>query len=209
MEKPVASQLKIGLSGAGKKPPVPSSSHPLYCFSDFGAFPIVFALYLSFCKWTGVAGSAIEYVGWKNYYYTLTDPMFWDALKTTIIIGIYSGVPQHILALFFAFILNLGFVKMKEFWKATIFMPYVTSAVAISLVFSVFYSHPSGFLNYLLVLLNNIPGLSTLLSWLGLNPPINWLANTSWMRPAVSFTVVWMFTTGIPFFICRFAGYTS
>src|SRR5690554_5145111 len=196
MEKLEAGQIKINPFRRWQKKAAPYIFiSPFYiAFLIFGAFPIVFALYLSFNTWTGVAGTAIEFVGWENYYYTLTDPMFWDALKTTILIGVYSGVPQHILALFFAFILNLGFVKVKEFWKATIFMPYITSAVAIALVFSVFYSHPNGFLNYIFVLLNNIPGLSSLLSWIGLDPPVNWLANTAWMRPAVSFTVVWMFT---------------
>lgn len=163
-------------------------------FLVFGAFPIFFALYLSFHDWNGIATSPMVFVGWENYWYTLTDPLFWQALKNTLLLTVESSVPQHLLGLFFAFIINLGFVKFKNFFKATLFLPYITSTVAVSMVFAILFGYPYGFLNYLLVSLNKLPFFQTVFNWWRLDPPLKWLGTTSLMLPSVSTQIIWRWT---------------
>ncbi|MBA2133434.1 carbohydrate ABC transporter permease [Capillibacterium thermochitinicola] len=163
-------------------------------FLVFGAFPIFFALYLSFHSWNGIATSPMVYIGWENYTYTLTDPMFWQALKNTVVMAIVSGVPQHILGLFFAFILNLGFVRLKNFFKATLFLPYITSTVAVSMVFAIFYGYPFGFANYLAVSLDKIPFFHAIFSLFNLEIPLKWLASPPLMIPTISTQIIWRWT---------------
>ena len=163
-------------------------------FLVFGAFPIFFALYLSFHSWNGIATSPMEYIGWENYWYTLTDPMFWQALKNTILLAVESSVPQHVLGLFFAFILNLGFVRMKNFFKSTLFLPYITSTVAVSMVFAILFGYPFGFLNYLFVSLDKLPFFQTIFNWMNIEPPLKWLAAPALMIPSISILIIWRWT---------------
>jgi len=91
---------------------------PFYIlFLIFGLFPILFSLYLSFHSWRAVGGlSTMEWVGLKNFKFLLGDPWFWGSLWNTFILLIISGLPQHLIALPLAFILNSRLPRqLKQF----------------------------------------------------------------------------------------------
>ena len=165
---------------------------PFYIsFMIFGMFPILYALFLSFHSWNGIAGSPMKYIGWENYYYTVTDPLFWKAITNTFILNLESSIPQHVIGLFFAFILNLGFVKFKNFFKSTLFLPYLTAGVGIAIVFGMLFGNKYGVLNFVLL---NIPGVESIFNLFGMELPWNWLAKTLTIIPSISFLIVWQWT---------------
>lgn len=165
---------------------------PFYInFLIFGAFPIIYALFLSFHSWNGIAGSPMRYIGWENYQYTLTDPIFWRSIWNTFILNVASSLPQHMLGLFFAFILNLGFVKFKEFFKATLFLPYITAGVGVAIIFGMIFGNRYGVLNYVFM---NLPGFESIFNLFGMTLPWNWLGKSATIIPAISTLIIWQWT---------------
>lgn len=164
-------------------------------FVVFGLFPIVFSIYLSFHQWNPVEGlSAIKFVGFDNFQMALTDPWLWTSLKNTIVIGIEAGVTQHLVAIPAAcFLVSLS-DRLRHWLMSAYFMPYITSSVAVSLIFFNLYSPTVGVINQTLIKLAEWPWLSPALHWLMKYMPINWLEDVRLIKPAIAFVIFWKFT---------------
>src|SRR3954447_19602890 len=76
-------------------------------FGIFGLFPLAYTGYVSMTGWRAdTDGSQHIFVGLDNYAALLHDQFFWNALKNTVAIGLISTVPQLLLALGLAHLLN-------------------------------------------------------------------------------------------------------
>ncbi len=161
-------------------------------FFIFGAFPILFSLYLSFFRWDGM--SAMRFVGIENYQFVLTDPWFWQSIYNTLSIAIMTTIPQHVFAIGFAFILHRGMVKFKEFFRTAYFLPYITAPVAVAMIFTTLFGSPFGILNATLNGLLSLPLIGNLLELLNISSPIRWLSDPNFIRPSVAALLTWRFT---------------
>lgn len=145
-------------------------------FSIFGLFPIIAGLVISFTRWNGVG--AMRFIGLGNYIDLLTDRLFWKAVYNTLYIGIISHIFILFGGLVLAYILNAKVVKGENGFKTIYFLPMVTSAVAITIVFQAMFSYNSGLINYGLSLLNI--------------EHINWLGDKGqYLKPAVIIMFSW------------------
>jgi cellobiose transport system permease protein len=108
-------------------------------FSVIGLYPAAFSLYLAFQKWNGLGD--MSFVGLRNFSIVLQDPIFWKSVYNTIVMGLMGTAPQLIIGIILAFILNQTYLKFRSLFRATIFLPYITSMVAVALVFGVFFSN--------------------------------------------------------------------
>lgn len=129
-------------------------------FAIFGLFPILSGLYISFFRWDGVG--AMKWKGIDNYTRLFTDPTFLLAVKNTFTIGLIAHIPILFGGLVLAYILNGRFVKFKNAFKTAYFLPMVTSAVAITIVFQALFGYNFGLINYFLAMLGIAP-----VNWLG------------------------------------------
>ncbi|MBY3620491.1 sugar ABC transporter permease [Acinetobacter sp. CUI P1] len=116
-------------------------------FSIFGLYPIFFTIYLSFFKWDAL--NPMKFVGMKNYELVTSDPTFWISFSNTLIMGLLGTVPQILLALLIAVLLNSGMTRFKKTFRVLFFMPNITSIVAVTLVFSTLFGN-NGMINWLL-----------------------------------------------------------
>ncbi|MGV2621952.1 sugar ABC transporter permease [Halobacillus sp. ACCC02827] len=107
-------------------------------FGIIGLYPAGFSIVLAFQKWNGLG--EMEFVGMSNFIIVLQDPLFWKSLYNTVIIGLMGTAPQLIVGIILAYFLNLAVIRFTNFFRVTIFMPYITSMVAVALVFGVFFS---------------------------------------------------------------------
>ena len=122
---------------------------PFYIlFAIFGLFPIAAGLYISFFRWDGL--TAMRFQGFGNYINLMSDRMFWTALSNTAFIGIIAHIPILFGGLVLAYILNSKIVKGENIFKTFYFMPTVTSAVAISIVWQNMFGYHFGIINYVL-----------------------------------------------------------
>jgi cellobiose transport system permease protein len=118
---------------------------PFYVlFLIFGLFPIAFALYLAFQNWDGIGD--MQYVGLEQFRYLLGDEIFRKALVNSLLIWVMATVPQLLLALGMAFLLNQG-LRGQTAYRIAFFIPNVTSLVAIAIIFSSIFGNQFGLLN--------------------------------------------------------------
>ncbi|RCW74754.1 carbohydrate ABC transporter permease [Saliterribacillus persicus] len=145
-------------------------------FAIFGLFPILFSFYLGFQKWNGLG--EMEYVGFQNFEWILTDPLFWKSLSNTLIMWILGTLPQLLIGIILAYALNSTLIKLKSFFRVSIFMPYVTSTVAVAIVFGIMFN------NQEFGLFNIIVG------WFGADP-VSWGTSEWGVKVAISTMVFW------------------
>ncbi len=164
-------------------------------FIVFGLFPLLFSIYLSFQSWNPVEGlDAMQYVGLENFKTALNDPWMWTSLKNTILIGLYAGISQHLVAIPVACVL-VGFRdKLRHGLTSAYFLPYITSGIAISLIFFHMFSPQAGIFNQVLALLMEHPASSWAVSWLKPYMPLRWLEDVDLIKPSIAFVIFWKYT---------------
>lgn len=144
-------------------------------FLIFTLLPVVAALLISLTDWNLLQPP--KWVGLQNFATLAQDPLFRKVLGNTAIYVLGTVPVQMILALLVAMALNQG-LPGTLFFRAAFFMPVVTSAVAIALVWRWIYNADFGVLNSFLYML-------------GVSDPPNWLTSTRWALPSVMIMSVW------------------
>jgi multiple sugar transport system permease protein len=159
-------------------------------FGVFGLFPLLFSLYLAFQSWEPTSGlGAMAFVGLDNYAFALQDDWFWKSLGNTAWLALASGVPQHLVAIPLAYFIHSSFKRLRNGVVGAYFMPYITSTVAISILFSSLLSTDFGLINVGLKVLSELPGIG----WLLPHNPVDWLNDPDNIKPAISMIVFWRY----------------
>lgn len=159
-------------------------------FFVFSLFPLLFSIYLSFNQWDAASGiGAMQWVGLDNYKFALTDPWFAKSLMNTLWLALASGIPQHLVAIPLAAFIHNSFKRSRNAVIGAYFLPFITSSVAIALVFNTLFSREYGEINLLIAKLAELPLVG------GLFPaePIDWLNNPAFIKPAVAFVIFWRY----------------
>lgn len=162
----------------------------LLLFVVFGIFPLAFSFYLAFQSWEPTAGlAAMKFVGLENFAFALHDEWFWKSLKNTFWLATAAGVPQHLVAIPLAFFIHSSFKRWRNAVVGIYFLPYITSTVAIAMMFSTLFSTDYGMINQALHALAQVPGLG----WLLPAQPIDWLNRAENVKPAIAMVVFWRY----------------
>lgn len=138
--------------------------------------PIVMSLIMSFTDWKFVSGFS-GFVGIEHYKkLLLEDRYFWLVLKNTIYYTAV-GVPISIfMGLMLALLLNRNIVG-ETIFRVIYYVPTVTSAVAIGLVWRWLYNPEFGLIN-------------SILRIIGINGP-GWLSDLKWAMPSLIIVHIW------------------
>lgn len=159
-------------------------------FVVFGLFPLLFSLYLAFQSWEPTSGlGAMEYVGLANFAFALEDEWFWKSLANTGWLAVASGVPQHLVAIPLACFIHRSFRRARNGVIGAYFLPYITSTVAIAILFSSLFSTDYGLINAGIAQIAKVPGLGALLP----AQAIDWLNDPDKMKPAIALLVFWRY----------------
>jgi multiple sugar transport system permease protein len=159
-------------------------------FLVFGVFPLCFSFYLAFQTWEPTAGLAsMKFVGLDNFAFAITDEWFWKSLKNTAWLALASGVPQHLIAIPLAYFIHTSFKRTRNAVIGAYFLPYITSTVAIAMMFSTLFSTDYGLINLTLRSLSNLPVLGGLFP----HDPIDWLNRAENVKPAIALVVFWRY----------------
>jgi len=159
-------------------------------FLVFGVFPLGFSFFLAFQSWEPTAGlSSMKFVGLENFAFAIGDEWFWKSLKNTAWLALAAGVPQHVVAIPLAYFIHTSFKHTRNAVIGAYFLPYITSTVAIAMMFGTLFSTDFGLINVALHALGGVPGLS----WLAPAAPIDWLGRAENVKPAISLVVFWRY----------------
>jgi cellobiose transport system permease protein len=117
-------------------------------FAIFGLFPLIFTFYVALFDWNPIGEHV--FIGLDNFTRLYQDTRFWNAAKNTVSIWLLSTVPQLVLALFLAHLLNHARLRLAVFFRMSMLVPYVTSVAATTIVFAQLFDRDYGLLNWLL-----------------------------------------------------------
>lgn len=120
-------------------------------FGLVGLFPLGYTFVVSLREWDLLKGPG-EWVGLANFTAVLSDRFFWNSIGNTVSIFVLSSVPQLIVALVIAAVLDQN-LKAKTFWRMSVLLPYVVTPVAVTLIFSSMFNEQDGLANNLLNLI--------------------------------------------------------
>ncbi|MEE1928186.1 sugar ABC transporter permease [Streptomyces sp. TRM 70351] len=148
-------------------------------FGAFGLFPLLYTGYASLHSVSLTAPTDMEWVGLKNFTRLFEDDFFWNALGNTFTLGVISTVPQLLIALGLAHVLNYK-LRGSTFFRVVMLAPYATSVAAATLVFVMLYGRDYGMINWAL----DLVGID----------PVDW-QNGKWTSQfAISTIVIWRWT---------------
>jgi multiple sugar transport system permease protein len=143
---------------------VPVAAAFLLSFTDFDIYSI------------GNLSNA-RVVGLRNYIQLFHNPVFWSAVGNTFYFALVGGPLTVAASLGAALLVNAKAVRFKGLFRTVYFVPFVTTLVAVAIVWRYLYHPRYGLLNYML-------------GWVGISP-IDWLGDPRWAMPAIILLAVW------------------
>lgn len=146
----------------------------------FFGVPVVVALVLSATDFDiyaiGNLGN-LRFVGVDNYVQLFRDERFWTALRNTCYFVVAGGPLSVAVSLGAALLLNHRLLRGRDLFRTALFLPVVTTLVAVAVVWRYLYHPRHGLLNQLLA----VVGIG----------PIDWLGDPVWAMPAIILLAVW------------------
>ncbi len=148
---------------------------PIYLqFTIFFLFFMGYSLYMSLTDWNILEGTK-NFIGFENFKTILDDPLFWKSMKNTVYLML--GIP---LGMFFAMLCALALnrkIMGKTVYRVLLYLPAVSSTVAVALLWRWIYNAEYGVLNMIL-------------TQLGMEP-VNWLGDPDVVKISLIILGVW------------------
>ncbi|MFJ2115043.1 carbohydrate ABC transporter permease, partial [Streptomyces sp. NPDC087850] len=148
-------------------------------FGAFGLYPLLYTFWISLHRVELSSMDTMEWRGFSNFTDLVVDDRFWNALSNTFTIGVLSTVPQLLMALGLAHLLNYR-LRGSVFFRVAVITPYATSIGAAALVFTMLFERDFGMINWGLGLV----GIDN----------INWESEKWYAQFAISTIVIWRWT---------------
>jgi multiple sugar transport system permease protein len=147
----------------------------LVLFTTFVFLPMLYAVYISFHRWTIIGEPTFN--GLANYRRLAFDPLFWQALKNTIVYSLGTVPASMALGLTLAVALNRRMVG-RVLLRSLFFLPVVISSVVAAIIAAWLFNDNYGVINMVLERLGFAP--------------VAWLSSPTWAMPSLIFTTWWV-----------------
>jgi ABC-type sugar transport system permease subunit len=147
-------------------------------FIGFGVLtlvPIVILFYMAFTNWN-VFGKA-DFIGLANFTRLMGDGSFRTSVVNTLYYSVMHIPLTIVVSLGLALLLN-NKLRGVAFFRTAAFFPYITSIVAIAVVWNLLFSPEYGPVNQFL-------------TFIGIQNPPGWLTSPQWAMPAVVIVSTW------------------
>ncbi len=141
-------------------------------FGAFGAFPLAYTAVVSLYDWNALEDDH-AFIGLDNYTKILGEEQFWNAVYNTMGIYVLATVPQLLLALWLANMLNRS-LRARTFFRMSVLVPNITSIAAVAIIFGQVFSTDFGVVNWLLGIDGTDWHANRYLSWIAISTMVNW-----------------------------------
>lgn len=140
-------------------------------------FPFLYLIYNSLMRWNlQRAYMGKSFIGLENYRNMLADPLFWDAIRVTVVATVSIVVVQLVLGMILALLLSRQMAGRRVL-RSLFLLPLITTPVVVGLTWRMLFNADLGMINYVL-------------RSVGLPEPL-WLASTAWALPSIVITDTW------------------
>ena len=146
----------------------------------FFFLPVLASVALSFTDFDIYAVANREnlrVLGRGNYVQLTRDALFWVAVRNTVSFVVVAAPLSLAASLGAALLLSARLTRWKAGFRTALFLPVVTTLVAVAVVWRYVFHPRSGLLN-------------ALLAWVGIGP-IDWLGDPRFAMPAIILMTVW------------------
>lgn len=147
-------------------------------FAVVGLFPLAYTAYVSVFDWSLLGGKG-DFVGLQNFEDVLGNPYFLKSLVNTISIFLLSSIPQVVIAVSLAGLLDTH-LRGRTLWRMSILLPFVVSPVVVAIIFGNLFGDTYGLINQAL-------------GYVGIEP-IQWHTNRFASHLAIASMVNWRWT---------------
>ena len=137
--------------------------------------PIILMFYMAFTDWNALGTP--HWTGLANFQRLARNSTFRAAVAQTFYYAIPHILLTGVIALALAVLLNQK-IKGVAFFRAAAFFPYITSIVAIAIVWNLLFS-------------KNYGPINQILQHLGVADPPGWTTSTVWAMPAIIIVGTW------------------
>ncbi len=153
----------------------------LLSFLVLTIYPMLDSFLLSFTD--AAIGGDFNFIGLENFRKAFTvDPQFWVSFRNTILY-VLMYVPANLVISFFLGYLLSRNIKALGFFRTVFYIPYITSGVAVTVMWGWIFNGSYGLINYLL-------------SLVGIQGP-NWLADKRYALICIVIISLWSIGNGI------------
>lgn len=151
-------------------------------------YPAIFAGYLSVLN-VYIGRPGVGFVGLENYTRLLTAPEFWRSVGRGLVWTGGSLVPQVVLGLALASLLNYSHLRARPLYRGLITLPWLVPTVTVAIIWRWMFHDVYGVINHLLMRV----GLT--------DHPIAWLADPTLAMASIIIANVWR---GLPLMVVLF-----
>ena len=146
----------------------------------FFVYPTLYSLFISMTDWDSVKGvGARAFVGLRNYIKVFSgDKLFFKALGNTFLFMVIY-IPILIIGGIALAVLLYKLKNTRRLFQTINVLPYITTPVAIGMIFSFMFDWSTGILNSILLKAGLI------------DEGINWLGSPGTARMVVIFLIIW------------------
>ena len=122
----------------------------LFIIIVFHVYPLIKTFIISFEKGTL---NNLVFNGVRNYQIVLSDPKFHKAILNTTLYS-FTVVPIGLIISMIISLIIFEKIKYKDIFETIFFIPYLTSIIAVGIVFRFLLNKDYGFINYILSFIN-------------------------------------------------------
>ena len=151
-------------------------------------YPMVYAFQTSFTNFRPTLAK-VNFVGIANYRMILKDVSFWRSIYRSLFFTAGSLIPQIVLGLIVATLLNHPMLKCKMLFRGLAITPWLIPTVTVAMIFRWMFHDLYGILNYVLMWINVLP------------KPLPWIAREGTAMFILILANVWR---GTPLMITMF-----
>ena len=144
-------------------------------FAGLTLIPVLTLFYIAFTDWNAFGNA--NWVGGANFARLLNDNSFRIAVTNTVVYSVMYIPLTLVVSLGLAMLLNTK-LRGVAFFRTAAFFPYITSIVAIAMVWNILFSPEYGPINQIL-------------RFIGIADPPGWLTSPTWALPAVALISMW------------------
>lgn len=145
-------------------------------FAIFTFGSILYSFYISLTKWELLTPP--EFIGFRNYVKLFSDPKFFKFTGNTLYFVVWLVPLVLVLSMALAILINKKTKILTNIYRSSLFLPCITSTVAISLV-------------WMWILNPDIGIINNILRLFGIANPPRWLESSVWAKPALIVMRVW------------------
>ncbi|MCA9877583.1 MAG: sugar ABC transporter permease [Thermomicrobiales bacterium] len=111
-------------------------------------FPLAFALFVSTHAYDLTEGGIGEFTGWENYAKTLSDALFLNAARNTVVLSVSVVVIELIVALGLSLLLNRPGLRFRNLYLAVLLIPLLISPIAVGMIWRLLLHPELGAVNW-------------------------------------------------------------